>query len=422
MEQKASQRRGLFARVGPGVISGVANDDPSCIVTYSMAGAAFGYLTLWTSLFSLPLLAAVQLMCSRLGMVSGRGLAGEVRANHPRWALLSISALLVLANVVTIGADLAGMAAVTEMVTGAPALLWTGVYAVGIVALLFYFPYRQIEKVFRWLCLVLFAYLVAGFLARPDWPAALTSTVLPRFEWSSRYLSVMVAIVGATMSPYFLFWQVSQQVEQEYAMGRRTVAARRGASRHEIEDSRVDVLAGSFVCKLITYFITLTAAATLFAQGRHEIRTAEEAAAALEPVAGPAAFWLFALGVISTGILAVPVLASSSAYAVSEALRWKATLEEKPAMAPKFYGVLTVSLLVGTGLIYLGLNAVEMLFWASVLNGLLVPPSLLLVVLLTRNPKVMGQHVNPPWMTALGWLTILLTGAMAAAVVVSLIA
>ena len=245
--------------------------------------------------------------------------------------------------------------------------------------------------------------------------------VFPHIRWSKEFLSVIVAIIGATMSPYFLFWQASQKVEEEYCLGRRTLAQRRGATSQELEDTRVDVFAGAFISKLITYFITLTTAATLFAAGKHQINTAKEAAMALEPIAGPAAAWLFALGVIGTGILAVPVLAGSSAYAVLEAMHWRASLEDSPGSAPQFYAVLGLSMLLGTLLIYAGLNIVQLLFWASVLNGLLAPPAILVVLLLTRNPKVMGDRVNPSWMNWLGGLSVLLTGAAAIAMLASLL-
>lgn len=410
-----------YKRIGPGIISGAANDDPSCIVTYSMAGAAFGYLTLWTSLFCLPLIAAVQLVCARLGMVSGRGLVGAVRVRFPRWVLLPTCALLFLANVVTIGADLSGMAEVAELVTGLPAWLWTPAFAGGIVAMLFYFSHRRIMQVFRWLCLALFAYVAAGFLAAPDWGTALFFSVVPGIDWSGRYFAVIVAILGATMSPYFLVWQAMQEVEEEYSRGRRTVAERRGATGPELAASRADVLLGAFASKLITYFITLTAAATLYAAGRHDIGSLRDAASALEPVAGPAAFYLFALGVVGTGILAIPALAGSAAYAVAEAMRWRASLQDRPRIAPKFYLVLAAAVLLGLALIYLGVPAVQLLFWASVLNGLLTAPVILLALLLTRDPAVMGARVNPLWVNFAGWAAVAVSGAAALGMLATLL-
>ncbi len=412
--------RALYRNCGPGVISGAANDDPSCIITYSIAGAAFGYATLWTSLFTLPLLAAIQLMCSRLGLVTKRGLARDVRMNYPKWVLFSVCTMLLVANTITIGADLGGMAEVTGMISGVSPYLWTAIYAVGIVGLLLYFPYRVLERVFKWLCLVLFVYLASGILARPDWGAVLVHTFIPSFEGSTRYLSVLVAIIGATMSPYFLFWQVSQEVETEYCRRKRIVNVSDPPSERKLERTKTDVFSGSFISKLITYFITLTTAATLFAHGKTQIGTAKEAASALGPIAGAAATWLFAAGVIGTGLLAVPALAGSSAYAVSEAFRWRASLEAKVSIAPKFYAVLALSALLGLGLIYAGLHAVEMLFWASVCNGLLAPPSIALVILLTRKPEVMGERVNTGWMDWCGWIALVVTSAAAIAMLATL--
>lgn len=406
-------------KCGPGVISGAANDDPSCIVTYSIAGAAFGYVTLWTSLITLPLLAAIQLMCSRLGLVTKRGLARDTRMRYPKWILFSMCGLLIAANTVTIGADLGGMAEVTEMVSGVSAYIWSAVYVAFIIGLLLYFPYRVLERVFKWLCVVLFAYVVSGVLAKPDLRAVAAHTFVPVFQWSNEYLAVMVAIMGATMSPYFLFWQVSQEVESEYCRRKRFMNVADPPSAERLERTKTDVFTGSFISKLITYFITLTTAATLFAHGKTNIATAKDAAAALGPIAGPAATWLFALGVIGTGLLAIPALAGSSAYAVAETFRWRASLEAKVSIAPKFYAILSASAVLGVALIYAGLHPVQLLFWASVFNGLLAPPSIALVILLTRNPEVMGERVNEPWMNWCGWTALALTAAAAVAMLAS---
>jgi NRAMP (natural resistance-associated macrophage protein)-like metal ion transporter len=409
----------IYRTCGPGVISGAANDDPSAIVTYSIAGASFGFLTLWTSLYALPLLAAIQLMCSRLGLVTKRGLARDVRLSYPKWVLASICTALVCANTVTIGADLGGLAEVTEMITGISASIWAAVYACGIVGLLVYFPYRTLERTFKWLCLVLFVYLAGGVLSHPNWRPVVLDSVIPSFTGSKEYLSVLVAIIGATMSPYFLFWQVSQEVENEYCRRRHIVNRPEPPSQKRLERSRTDVFTGSLISKLITYFITLTTGATLFAHGRRHIETAKDAAAALAPVAGHASAYLFAAGLIGTGLLALPTLAGSSAYAISEAFRWRASLDAKLSIAPRFYAVLAISAFLGLGLIYAGISAVQMLFWASVFNGLLAPPSILLVILLTRNREVMGRYANKKWMTACGWIAFALTTAAALAMLVS---
>src|SRR5215208_2892930 len=308
----------FFSSLGPGVITGAADDDPSGISTYSVAGAAFGYAPLWTALFSFPLMAAVQLMCARLGLVTGRGLAGVVRRRYPRWVLWGACALLVAANVVNIGADLGGMAEATELVTGVSSLVWTPLYAGLIVSLLFWSSYLHIVRVFKWLTLVLFAYVLTAFLSRPDWGSVLRSTFVPRVEWSSGYLATFVGILGTTISPYLFFWQAAQEVEEERARGRRA-----RATREDLRQARTDVVTGMFFSNFIMYFIILTAGATLHAHGQTNIETAQQAAEALRPVAGGGAYWLFTLGLIGTGMLGVPVLAGSAAYAISEGGAWK---------------------------------------------------------------------------------------------------
>jgi len=264
--------RTFFADLGPGLITGAADDDPSGISTYSVTGAAFGYAPLWTALFSFPLMAAVQLMCARLGMVTGRGLASNLRRNYPRGIVWAACGLLIVANVVNIGADLGGMAEATGMMTGVSQYIWTPIYAVLIVSLLFWTSYRHIAKIFKWLTLILFAYIIAAFLAHPDWRAVLHSTFVPQVQWSSKYLAAFVGILGTTISPYLFFWQASQEVEEERKIGRRTVTARKGASDDELRSSRRDVLVGMFFSNLVMYFIILTTAATLHAQGKDQHR------------------------------------------------------------------------------------------------------------------------------------------------------
>ena len=397
--------RRFFAELGPGLITGAADDDPSGISTYSVAGATFGYASLWTALFSFPLMAAVQLMCARLGMVSGRGLASVIRRHYSRRVLWGACALLIVANVINIGADLGGMAEVSEMVTGVKAYVWTPLYAVFIVSLLFWSSYRRIASVFKWLTLVLFAYVLAAFLARPEWGAVLRATLVPHVEWSNGYLAVFVGILGTTISPYLFFWQAAQEVEEDRAAGRRTVRQRRGATDAELRRMRTDVLTGMFFSNLVMYFIILTTAATLHAHGETHIETARQAAEALRPLAGAGAYWLFALGLIGTGMLGVPVLAGSCAYAVAEAEGWRGSLDDTPRLARRFYAVVAIAMLVGLVLNYVGLDAVTMLFWSAVVNGVLAAPLIVLVVLLTSDRAVMGKRVNPPLLRWLGWAT-----------------
>ena len=395
----------FFADLGPGLITGAADDDPSGISTYSVAGAAFGYTGLWTALFSFPLMAGVQLMCARLGLVSGQGLAGVLRLHYPRWVLWTSCLLLVVANIFNIGADLGGMANAMQMVTGIRAYFWNPAFAALIIGMLFWTSYRQIVRVFKWLTLVLFAYVIAAFLAHPNWAAVLHYTFLPHVEWNSRYFSVLVGILGTTISPYLFFWQAAQEVEEEVDQGRTRLAQRKGASVEELRAARNDVVTGMFFSNFVMYFIILTTAATLNAHGTKDIETAEQAARALLPLAGPAAYWLFTLGLIGTGVLAVPVLAGSCAYAIAEASLWRhASLQREPRRSKKFYSVLAGSVLVGLGLEFAGLNAVKMLFWSAVLNGILAPPLVFLVVLVTSDARVMHEHVNSSLLRWLGWV------------------
>jgi NRAMP (natural resistance-associated macrophage protein)-like metal ion transporter len=398
--------RRFFSDLGPGLITGAADDDPSGISTYSVAGASFGYLPLWTALFSFPLMTAVQLMCARLGMVTGLGLAGVIRKRYSRSVLWGACALLVVANVINIAADLGGMAEATRMVTGAPSALCVPLYGVVIVSLLMWSTYRRIARVLKWLTLVLLAYVLSAFVAGVDWRLALHMTLVPHVEWSRGFFSVLVAILGTTISPYLFFWQAAQEVEEERAMG-RNLAQRRGATQGELRACRNDVVAGMFASNAIMYFIIMTTAATLHAHGQTNIATAQEAAEALRPLAGSGAYWLFTLGLIGTGLLAVPVLAGSCAYAIAEASAWQGSLNRRPGRARKFYAVLIVAMVLGSALNYAGFNAIKLLFTTAVINGVLAPPLILIVLLLTRDRGVMGDAVNSPLVGFLGWLTFL---------------
>jgi NRAMP (natural resistance-associated macrophage protein)-like metal ion transporter len=407
--------RRFFGELGPGLITGAADDDPSGISTYSVTGASFGYAPLWTALFSFPLMVSVQLMCARLGMVTGRGLAGVIRRRYPPWVLWGACSLLIVANVVNIGADLGGMAKATEMVTGVNSLVWTPIYATLIISLLFWTSYSLIARVFKWLTLVLFAYVIAAFLAHPNWRAVLHATFVPHLEWSSAYIATFVGILGTTISPYLFFWGASQEVEEERKIGRQTVEEREGATDEELRKSRTDVITGMFFSNLVMYFIILTTAATLHAQGHTNIDTAQQAAEALKPLAGNGAYLLFTLGLIGTGMLGVPVLAGAAAYAVAEARNWRGTLEDKPRLAKKFYAIVASAMLLGLVLQYAGFNAVKMLFWSAVLNGVLAPPLIVLVVLLTSSQTIMGERANPPILKWLGWITAAVMTAAAVA-------
>ncbi|MFC6647170.1 Nramp family divalent metal transporter [Granulicella cerasi] len=410
----------FLKELGPGIITGAADDDPSGISTYSVAGASFGYATLWTALLSFPLMAAVQLMCAKLGMVTGCGLASVIRTRYPRWVLWLACSSVITANIFNIGADLGGMADAMQMMTGIRSFYWTPFFAMLIVVLLFWTSYRLMARIFKCLTLVLFAYVVTAFLAHPDWLAVRRYTFLPHFEWSKNYIAVLVAILGTTISPYLFFWQAAQEVEEDRDHGKTTVAQRKGSTNAELKSATRDVVTGMLLSNVVMYFLILTTAATLNAHGHKGIETAKEAAEALRPLAGQGAYWLFTMGMIGTGMLAVPVLAGSCAYAVAESARWRAaSLNMKPQVARRFYGVIALSIAVGLALDFAHLNAVKMLFWSAILNGLLAPPLVVMVVLLTSDKKVMGNRINSAGMRWLGWTCAAVMSAAAIGLIVS---
>jgi NRAMP (natural resistance-associated macrophage protein)-like metal ion transporter len=397
--------RRFLANLGPGLITGAADDDPSGISTYSVAGAVFGYSLLWTALISLPLMATVQLMCARLGMVTGRGLGGAIRLRYPAWVLWPACLLLLVANVFNIGADLGGMGDAMQMVTGVRSYFWTPLFALVITGLLIWTSYKLIARVFKWLTLVLFAYVITAFLARPDWAGVFHGTFVPHVEWTRSYMAVLVGILGTTISPYLFFWQASQEVEEDRSHGKTTLAQRRGSTDQELSAAKDDVYTGMFASNLVMFFIILTTAATLHAHGLRNIETAKQASEALRPLAGGGAYWLFTLGLIGTGMLGVPVLAGSCAYAIAEAASWKAvSLSKKARGAPAFYTVIAVAMVVGLALDFAGLNAVKMLFWSAVVNGVLAPPLVVLVVMLTSDKRVMRGRANTRGAAGLGWM------------------
>lgn len=397
--------RTFFVNLGPGIITGAADDDPSGISTYSIAGAWLGYLPLWTALFSFPLMCAVQLMCARLGLVTGQGLASVVRRRYRPSVLWFACTLLIVANVFNIAADLAGMAEASEMVTGLPSYYWTPAFTVLLISFLFFSSYRQIARIFKGLTLVLFVYIGTAFLARPNWYSVIQWTFVPGIEVSRAFLAIFVAILGTTISPYLFFWQAAQSVEQGRAQGGDGFEDDEVATKKALRGAKIDVLSGMFFSNLVMYFIILTAAATLHAHGQTNIETAQQAAEALRPIAGNGAYILFTAGLIGTGMLGVPVLAGSAAYAIAEAKNWRASLEDKPHISPNFYAVIAASMVLGLALDLVGFNALKLLFYSAVLNGILAPPLIALVVLLTSQPEVMGKWASPRPLRYLGWLT-----------------
>jgi NRAMP (natural resistance-associated macrophage protein)-like metal ion transporter len=392
-----------FRTLGPGLVTGASDDDPSGITTYSVAGAAFGYALLWTALASFPLMAAIQLICARIGLVTGFGLAGAVRRHYPRAFLYAACLLLLVANVFNINADLAGMAEVASMLTAVPSFVFVPLFGLSLLAVTVYTSYKRFAAYLKWLTAVLFAYILAAFFARPDWRAVLVATVAPTLRWDSRYIATLVGVFGTTISPYLFFWQAAQEVEEEKERGRTTLARRRGATPHELRDAALDVNTGMFFSNLVMYFIILATASTLHRSGHTEIATAREAAEALRPIAGEAAYILFALGLIGTGLLAVPVLAGSASYAVSEVFAWRTGLDLSARRGRRFYLVLAGALVGGIVLNLIEKNPVRVLFLSAVVNGLLAPPLMVLIMLVANNRTIMGEHTNGFWLNALGW-------------------
>ena len=393
-----------FRILGPGLVTGAADDDPSGIAAYSVAGASLGYGMLWMALVTFPLMAAVQLICARIGLVTGQGLAAAIRKHYPRPFIYVACLLLLVANVFNIAADLSGMAGVMHMLTGVPALVSVPVLGLIILLTTIYATYATFAQYLKWLTAVLFAYVVTAFLARPDWREVAVATFVPRLSWDSLYITTMVAVLGTTISPYLFFWQASHEVEEEKAHGRRLVAQRRGATAHELADARLDVVTGMFFSNLVMFFIILATGATLHAAGQTQIEDARQAAEALRPLAGDAAYLLFALGLIGTGLLAVPILAGSASFAIAELFGWRAGLDLTPRRGRRFYLVFGGAVAAGMALNLAGTNPIRMLFLSAVLNGLLAPPLLLLVMLVGSNRSIMGTHTSGPWLKLFGWL------------------
>ncbi len=390
-EKPKSRLRKLFAILGPGLVTGAADDDPSGIATYSIAGAQLGTSLLWTAWFTWPLMGAVQMMCARIGMVTGRGLAGALSQKFPKSILIVVSIALLAANSINVGSDLSGMADAAELLTGVSSHIYVVLFGVAISFAIVRFRYHQIANVLKWLALVLCAYIITAFLLKPDWGMVAKAFIIPEIRGTEAWATI-VAILGTTISPYLFFWQAAQEVEEEKAMGRRTVVARRGATKEEIWARKWDVGAGTLLSNVVMFFIILTTALTLNANGITKITSSREAAEALRPLAGNLAMLLYTIGVIGVGFLAIPTLAGSAAYAFSETFRWRSGLDEKWKHATAFYGVIGFSTMIGMAMDFININPLTALFWTSVINGLLAPFLLIGVLAVARDRKIMqGQ-------------------------------
>jgi len=390
--------------LGPGFITGASDDDPSGIGTYAVAGATLGLQTLWTALLTYPLMAAVQNICARLGMISGQGLAGVLRDHYPRAVLYGSVLLLFGANTINVGADLSAIADAVHSLTGVQAVWLVVPVALGILALQIFGSYRLIANTFKWLTLALLAYVVDVFIVHPDLLETLRATLVPTLSLDPVYVTTLVAILGTTISPYLFFWQSSVEVEEQIDMGRTTKKSRQGASPAELRYSAIDVNIGMGFSNLIMYFIILATALTLFKAGKTDIKSAADAAEALKPLLGDFAGIIFAAGMIGAGLLAIPILSGSAAYAIAEAFGWRYGLDTHWSRAKPFYAVIVLATALGVAINFVGINPIDALFYTAVLNGIVAPPLLVLVMLAARNPKVMSDQTIGPLLTTLGWI------------------
>jgi NRAMP (natural resistance-associated macrophage protein)-like metal ion transporter len=408
--------RRVWGALGPGVITGAADDDPSGIATYSVAGAQLGITLLWTALLTWPLMAAVEAMCARIGMVTGRGLMGALRRKFPRRVLAAAAAALLVANTINIGADLAGMADALELLVGVNSHVWVVLLGGSLAWATIQLRYATIARVLKWLALVLFAYVITGIHIRPPWTAVLGATFVPSMPSSRGGWATLVAILGTTISPYLFFWQASQEVEEEKAIGRHTVGERRGASAAELLDRKIDVGVGTFFSNLVMYFIILTTAFTLHVHGLTELSTSRQVAEALRPLAGNFATLLYTVGIVGTGLLAIPTLSGSAAYAFAELFGWRQGIDAHFRGAPAFYMVVGTAMAAGVAMDFANVNPVKGLYLTAILNGLLAPFLLTGILLVASDRKLMRSQPS----SRLGRITVGITTALMFAAAVAM--
>ena len=400
-----------FGRLGPGLITGAADDDPSGIATYSQAGAQFGLNMLWTLVFTYPLMVAIQVISARIGRVTGKGLAANLQAVLPRSVVAALVAALFLANTINIGADIAAMGAAAELLAGRGATLFTIAAALISLGLQVFVPYHSYVKFLKWLTLVLFAYVAVAFAVHIDWAEVAGHIVRPQISLSASVLTMIVAVFGTTISPYLFFWQTAEEVEQmEFKDQPNLKEMDPSAARLQLRRMGIDTFTGMAISNLIAFFIMLTTAVTLHQNGVTDIQTSAQAAQALKPVAGNFAFLLFSLGIIGTGFLAVPVLAGSTAYAACETCGWPKGLEKKPGDAKAFYGVILAGMVIALGVLFSPLDPIKMLFWSAVINGIIAVPIMAAMMVVARQHRRMGVFVATPWQRILGWAATLVMG------------
>ena len=399
--------KNLWRRLGPGLITGAADDEPSAIATYSIAGARFGYRFLWVALFSLPFMIAIQEMSARIGRISNRGLAGNMKQHYPRWLMFLIAILVVGANTINIGADMSGMSQALTMITPFPEKITAVIMTLIILLITIFLPYKKIFTIFKWLALTLFAYIFATFSIHQNWSEILRHTLVPSFTLNKEFFLILTAFMGTTLSPYLYFWQANQEVEEKTIEQCKPgqICHLRPATEDDLHSLKIDTRIGMTFSNVITFFIITLAASTLFRAGIHNIETLKDAAEALKPLAGEYSYLLFTIGIIGSGFLAIPVLAGSAAYVVAEVFGWSEGLNKSFAKAKEFYGVVIASAVIGLLIPLLGFHPIKALFYTSILYGIIAPILILMVIHMANNKKVVGKHTNSRTLNILGYTT-----------------
>jgi len=399
------QSSSWLKKLGPGLITGAADDDPSGIATYSQAGAQFGFAMLWTALLTYPLMVGIQVVSARIGRVSGHGLATNIRKHYPAWLLYSVVSLLLVANTINIAADVSAMGESLKLMVGGPAQMYSAGFGVLSLLLQLFIPYRRYVRLLKWLTLSLLAYVATAFVVQIPWTQVVMAIVLPQLSLKAEYLTTVVAVFGTTISPYLFFWQASQEVEEQLAdpHSHPLVRSPEQAPFH-LNRIKIDTYIGMGFSNLVAFFIILTTAVTLHLHGITDIQTSAQAATALRPIAGEFAFMLFSAGIIGTGLLAIPVLAGSSAYAMAGAFKWKNSLERTPMQARRFYGIIGISTLIGVALGFTSINPIKALYWSAVTNGVISVPIMAVMMMMAVRTDIMGKFVISTRLQILGWL------------------
>ena len=420
-ETVISKSRRYLKKIGPGVITGAADDDPSGITTYSQAGAQFGSMFLWVAIWIFPFVAVVQEMCARIALVTGRGLASNIKKIYSKKILYICTILLFLANTFNIGADLGAIAKTIQLISPNISFVFL-VISIGILSLFIEIlvPYKKYSRYLKWLVIAVFSYVLTGFIIHMDWHVLIYNGIIPHINFSKSDILLLTALLGTTISPYLFFWQTSEEIEEEIEKGQKTIKLRQITTSDDIKEMRTDVWLGMLLSIVVMFFIIAVSANTLFVNNIKDINTAADAASALRPLAGKFAFLLFTIGILGTGLLAIPVLAGSTAYAISESFGWREGLYRKYKTAHAFYGVIILSIIVGILINFIGINPIKALIYSAVLNGIVAPIILIFIVKISSSKKIMGEHKNGLITKSIGWIITAFMGIAAIITIYSL--